>query len=646
MSKTYIFDIETFANTFSLVAVDKEGEEWKEFVIFEDDRLRQAQDLFYFFYEKPKFIGYNNLGFDGQVIEEIYNKEIIDGREIYRIASEIIATRDSHDLPYRPWDFQFKHLDLMAMNNYSIYGKPTSLKWLEFSMRRNKILDMPKHHTSFLTESDIDDLIRYNKEDVKSTFDFYQRCQKAIDMRTVLVNKYNDEMIFNQPNSSIGEKIVLYTYSQYTGVPVKKLKTKYTKRKEIAVKDIILPYIKFDTPILKSVKEDFERLVLKADSSGKMVFKNVYENVIQFQDMTVTYALGGIHGCVSSGIFKSDDKYIIRSYDVKGMYPNLAKANGFYPAHLGPEFVEVYKIIGEERDKHPKGSELNKAYKESDNSVYGKSNSRTNNFLKDPQYTVQTTINGQLVLTMLGERLSQLGEFIMWNTDGGEIIIPRELEEEYDRICAEWSEMTGVTLEHDSYETMWVRDVNNYIAKYTNGKVKRKGFFKIYEDYTLDQNPSGLIIPEAIQAYFLEGKDPSTTILEWDNIHDFCYGIKGSGSEQFEYWLLDIQDNIIQNIDKRKERALRYYCSKDGVQIMKFYRDGKKDGNLESVANTKGLKIKLLMNIADHGATVYRKVRKGVYETRYEDLDYDYYIREAWKWIHVIENKQTTEEEE
>ena len=79
---------------------------------------------------------------------------------------------------------------------------------------------------------------------------------------------------------------------------------------------------------------------------------------------------------------------------------------------------------------------------------------------------------------------------------------------------------------------------------------------------------------------------------------------------------------------------------------MKFYRDGKKDGNLESVANTKGLKIKLLMNIADHGATVYRKVRKGVYETRYEDLDYDYYIREAWKWIHVIENKQTTEEEE
>jgi hypothetical protein len=270
---------------------------------------------------------------------------------------------------------------------------------------------------------------------------------------------------------------------------------------------------------------------------------------------------------------------------------------------------------------------------------------------------------------MLGEQLSEIGEFIMWNTDGSEIIIPRDKVDEYYRICDEWCKLTGIDLEHDKYDTMWVRDVNNYIARTPKGKVKRKGFFAVYEDYVgmWSKNPSALIIPEAIQAYFLEGKDPYQTVSQWNNIHDFLYGIKGGSN--FEYWTIDIDDNVIQNIDRHNERAFRYYCSTDGKSILKNWTGGKKFGDLPSaVPGTKGQSITPLQVIRDSKGEIFRerktlvspsefsepdekgkrkRLKTAVYditiESRYPDLDYDYYVREAWKWINMIEQNNEDE---
>lgn len=266
--------------------------------------------------------------------------------------------------------------------------------------------------------------------------------------------------------------------------------------------------------------------------------------------------------------------------------------------------------------------------------------------MKDPAYTVKTTINGQLVLTMLAEKLGEIGEFIMLNTDGMELIIPEDREQDYFDICNEWEKLTGVELEHDEYECMWIKDVNNYIAKSTKGKVKRKGMFMIYEDYigNWSKNPSGLIIPEAINAYFLEGKDPSDTITNWNNIHDFLFGLKGGNS--FSYIVFDIENRAITKMKENTDRAIRYYCSKEGGALIKWWKKGKKAEvgiPFESASGTKGQSVKLLQHVRDRKGQIFRMVKQGdikVLQNKYEDIDYDYYISEAWKWIHVIENQE------
>jgi hypothetical protein len=665
-SNVWSYDIETFCNCFTLVAKNHESKEYVKYALFENDQLDQAEDLFLWLWEKPKLVGYNNLHFDGQVVEWMWRTKEVNGRKIYEFAQSVIDTKDKFQLPYKPWGFTHKQLDLMAISNYGIYGKPTSLKWLEFTTRQQSIQDLPYEHFDELTIEQVPELVRYNVKDVDMTDHFFELSRGGVDMRNILSRKFDDDMIMNQPNSSIGEKIVLYSYCDATGTDMRKLKKKCTKRKQIEVKDVILPYIEFSSPLFKEVKRDFENLVLKADSKGVIQLKKVYEKEIEFQNMSVKYALGGIHGCVPPGIYESSDTHVIKTYDVTSMYPNLAIANRFYPEHLGEVFCDVYGNILKERKKYPKSTdfEMNYAYKEAANSVYGKSNASYDGPLKDPKYTVTTTINGQLVLSMLGEQLAEIGEFLMWNTDGSEILIPRDKEEEYQRICDEWCKLTGIELEHDEYETMWIRDVNNYIAKFTNGKVKRKGAFCVYEDYIgrWEKNPSALIIPEAIQAYFIEGKDPHDTIVGWNNIHDFLYGIKGG--KNFEYWTLDIKDNTLMNIDRNKERAIRYYCSTEGKSILKNWTGGKKFGDLPSaVPNTKGQKIQMLLNIRDRKGEVYRekkiKIAEAVYsepdekgkrkrlknakwektmESRYPDLDYNYYISEAWRWINIIES--------
>lgn len=86
-----------------------------------------------------------------------------------------------------------------------------------------------------------------------------------------------------------------------------------------------------------------------------------------------------------------------------------------------------------------------------------------NSFLYDPKMTMQITINGQLLLTMLYEMLSLAipeSKPLMQNTDGLEMMIPESKKDLYFQICKEWENLTQLSLEHDEYSKMIIRDVN------------------------------------------------------------------------------------------------------------------------------------------------------------------------------------------
>lgn len=186
---------------------------------------------------------------------------------------------------------------------------------------------------------------------------------------------------------------------------------------------------------------------------------------------------------------------------------------------------------------------------------------------------MQITINGQLWLSKLYEMLSigiPDGIPIMQNTDGLEMMIPSHYKEKYFEICREWEEMTKLNLEHDEYTKLILRDVNNYIAVYKNGKTKCKGFFE-YEDLALHKNKSFLVIPKAVYEYLVNGIKPEDYLESNKNLYDYCGAVKSKGGWNFVERKIENGQYVTTNLQKIN----RYYISEQGVKIVKVHNDSR-----------------------------------------------------------------------
>lgn len=326
------------------------------------------------------------------------------------------------------------------------------------------------------------------------------------------------------------------------------------------------------------------------------------------------FGVGGIHGSIEMKIAKENKKYQIIDADVSSMYPNIAIANKVYPLHLTNKFCDIYEDVYEQRKSYPKGSAENAMLKLALNGVYGDSNNQYSPFY-DPLYTMSITINGQLSLCLLAEKLLTIDDLkiIQVNTDGITVALPRVSKLEYDKICEDWQKQVGLQLEYADYSKMIIRDVNNYIALYMNGKVKRKGAYQ-YEDLSWNMNQSSLVIPMASEAQMLYGITISEFIENHaknpDNKWDFMLRTKVPRSSKL-YMVLDDGTEI------QKQNVCRYYPSKNGGKLVKVMPPLEEGGELRRLSLDKEWNVKTCNNIKDFGA----------------DIDLDYYISEAQKLL-------------
>ena len=176
------------------------------------------------------------------------------------------------------------------------------------------------------------------------------------------------------------------------------------------------------------------------------------------------YGVGGIHGA-KQGTIRSTENRKIRSLDVKSFYPNMGIANQIYPQHLGTTFCNVNSSLYDERTKTAKGSAGNAALKLALNGSYGETNNEFSP-LYDPAYTMSITIGGQLSLCMLMEKLIDHCEaqIVMCNTDGFEYMIDVDKIGVDDEWVKWWEKETKLEMEGLNYSTMFIADVNSYIA--------------------------------------------------------------------------------------------------------------------------------------------------------------------------------------
>lgn len=649
--KKVVYDIETLKSCFTYTDIDIETNEIKQFVLHKE--RFELESFFMYLKTVTHQIGFNNVNFDYVIIHLILNKaslwleglgfiytesEIIT--EIYQKAQEIIYEQDKVDfyktVAIAQKDWKIKQLDLFKLWHYNNKARATSLKSLEISMNYPNVMEMPMlHDRTDIQLSEIDSILEYNLNDVLATFEFYKKSKQKIDLRTALWQKYN-LYCYNFSDSKIGEQLILKLYCDRTGKSPFDVKELRTYRKGIKIKDCIFNYISFKNDCFNKLLNNLKNKVV--DNT-----KGVIEEYVVYKGFKYDFGSGGIHGCIKAGIYNSDDNYVIIDCDVASLYPNIAIVNNLYPQHLGNIFTKVYKedIVDTRLKAKAEGNTtLADGFKLSANSVYGKSND-INSFLYDPVYTLKTTINGQLMLAMLAEKLvNNINDLTMLqiNTDGLTIKIPRTELEFYYGLCNDWELETKLTLEYVEYSKMVIRDVNNYLAVTDKGKIKYKGAFEI--DKVVGNEPayhkdnSFRIVPIALREYFVNHIPVENTIkfhfenqykdIENYKMYDFCGRQKFKSGDYGEInWIdYDLNNNPYSNQQKQQKNT-RYYISTGGCTFVKRYGKG-----TEEIIN-KGYLV-----------TIFNKFEEKT-EEEY-GINYDFYIKECKKIIDIIQPKQVS----
>jgi hypothetical protein len=601
-------DYETLVNCFVGVFEDYKTNETKIFVIH---HLRNDFDEFIEFLhnniEKRQWhISYNGLAFDAQVTHYIldnYDKlKDKDGAEIasiiYGYAQRCINKSNNKEFSDYPiWKMTIGQIDLFKLHHWDNPAKRSSLKWIQYSMDWQNILEMPiEHDTIIESTGEIDTIIGYCINDVRSTKEIFNRSKSQIKLRKELTDTYGINL-YSASEPRISKELFGYYLSNKLNIPKRDLKRMRTYRDTIKVKDIILPYISFTSSEFKMLYERFKSLEVDASK-----LKGSFKYSVNYKDVKTDFGLGGVHGAAKKGVYESNDDMVIMSSDVTSFYPNLAIRNKFSPGHFPvDEFCDQYEWFFNERKKIPKSNPMNYVYKIILNSTFGLSND-ANSFFYDPELCLRITINGQLTLMMLYEQIMERipgAVALLQNTDGVETIIPREYIGLYMEICEEWEKTTNLSLEHDEYQKLVLSDVNNYIGvnnfidvditkfremkqsqphylykvnndKFSYAPVKLKGRFD-FHNLQLHKNKSKLVIPKGIYSYFVKDMLPEDYLESNKNIIDYCIGGKSKGDwKQVARYI----DNGVYK-ETPLQKINRYFISKSGVKIIKV---NKKDG--------------------------------------------------------------------
>lgn len=648
-SKIKIYDIETLANCFLYIDSDKQsftnekGQKYEKINSFSICPYNNDLEKFVsYLLQLEGMVGFNNLGFDSQVIQYIlenWNKwKYMEGGEIaeiiYAYAQSLIQNQNNlkFGLDYPEFKLTIPQLDLYKVHHFDNRAKVQSLKGLQCNLNWFSVLEMPIDHKTFIEKNQLELVEEYCINDTLSTKELYIRSTGEIDLRKRLKQLYGINCT-NWSNSKIGEGLCLKFYCEETGKNPKIVKYERTHRDEIIIKDCIVNTIEFTNPIFQSLKKKFESLIITDTHKSQDI-------IISHRGLELHYGFGGCHGSLS-GLFESNSDWKIIDVDVGSFYPSFATLYKIYAKHLGIEFAEVFKnkivdVRLKEKEKESKSPGSGDKYiiegmKEASNSVFGKSNDKYS-FLFDSHITMKTTISCQLLITMLYEMITEkLDENnaigIAANTDGLTFLIKSNKIEEFDKICKAWEVKTGgFQLEKFYYSKYFARDVNNYCAVYENikenggkaGKIKLKGCFEIKKP--LHKDPSFPIIAIALEKFVAENIPIEKTIRNHNVIWDFL------GRKKFK----SNMTGIIKWIENGKlceaetqKKATRYYVAEKGKIFLKRYSSVAGKDKFKEEVIEKGYTVEIVNKIESENIKDYK-------------IDYKYYIKETQKIIDSV----------
>lgn len=636
----YVYDIEVFPNVFHCTVKNTETGELHKFEI--SCRRNQLDELVNFFHTVDTdytfgdlyttkiqlntdklFCGYNNLHYDNPIINYIIDYYIIMKckgyidicRSIFNL-SKVITTSSEDDIrAWSKWKYMicFDSFDILTM----LYSNKlrVGLKEIQVTMQYKNVQEFVADWQADLPENQIDSMIEYNINDVNSTEELLNRCKKDVDLRLAIEDEYGVRVL-SKDGVNIGMKILTQKYLEKTGQTWYDIKDLRSPMDVIPLSKVILPFIKYDSPILQKVLDDMKGQIVSPGRKG-------YENKFIFEGLRYSVGVGGIHSVNDPEIVIPKEDEMLIDIDVASLYPSMLIEYGFYPKHLGPEFLEVYKQIKDERieAKHNGNKVKNETLKLALNGLSGNLQN-PHNFCYSPFAVMQIRINGQLLLLMLAEKLTQLGcRIIQANTDGLFVLLKKSVYDSVNKVCGEWEQLTKLTLEEERFKAMYQYAINDYFAITEDDKVKEKGMF--ITTVKLGKGLTPKIIPKAVINFFKNGVPVEETIKGCQDIRDFLMAEKTGKQWHVEY------------NNKEQQRTNRFYASTNGAYLWKWKE---KDTNRFDISIPCPTEKQYQNMLTASGVTLLNYLDDKPIEER--KINYRYYIMEAYKIIRELKPLQ------
>ena len=553
--KKYAYDLEIYPNFLCVTFLDCDSKETFVFSIYRDnDNTNKLKE---FLDRKIQLIGFNNISYDGPMLQYVFThteKDLLTN--LFKLSGRLISDESKQDkdllkLRY-PRDVKRSQMDLMKIMAFDRQG--VSLKQIAINLKWRKIQDLPLPYDHIVQPHEIDIILEYNLNDVLITYELYNAIQPQINLRSNLGKLFHVNLT-NASDSKMANILLENIYAKESNMNIKQLRDLRTKHNQFRLSECISSNIKFQTIELNSLKEDLEKILVTADN------KFGYRKTINFGGTEYELGIGGLHSKDKPQKFTTTDQFIIRDADVSSYYPNIMINNKIKPAHLGDDFIRILQNITKERIEAKKSNNKVKAdgLKITINSIFGKLGSGYF-WLEDAKAMLSVTVSGQLYLLMLIEALVLSDIFVISaNTDGIITKIPRECEEKYKEICDWWQKKTRFDLEVTDY-TLYVRSgVNNYITKKSNGETKEKGQY--IKEIKLKKGYKHPIVARCLYEYYINGKSVEQTLAEADDILDFCISQKSGQNFMLEY-------RDINNVTKL-QKTNRFYISNHGGILVK-----------------------------------------------------------------------------
>jgi hypothetical protein len=602
-----VYDVEVYPNYFivsfkSLISKKIVYFELSDSHSFDPEKLKWVLDNFC-------CIGFNSIKYDAIILDLILN-----GATTSQLwwATEQLITFD-----VRPYELlkqcnieplRFNHIDLIEVAPLF-----ASLKLYGGRMHVPRMQDLPFKPGMFLTSEQMIACRLYNFNDLQQTEFLYVELTPQIELREKLSVDYNQDLR-SKSDAQIAEAVLNAEIAKLNGMRC----TRPTIAPGTKYKYKVPGSIVYTTPLMQRVLQlvkdsDF---VVGKDGSIEMP-EQLRKLSIGIGSSVYTMGIGGLHSTEKGKTYIAANGYLLRDRDVTSYYPQIILNQALYPTHLGRAFLIAFSALVKMRlhakesatalekqygsvEKMPDG--IKQAYKtfvstaESlkivINGTFGKLANKWS-VVYSPDLMVQVTVSGQLFILMLIERLELAGiTVISANTDGIVSKFEPHQEELFNSIVAQWEKDTGLKTEETAYSGLYSRDVNNYIAITTKGKVKTKGAYGLGEKSRLAKNPTGTICSEAIIA-FLKDKVPiEKTIRECKNIEEFVHVRHATGGA--------LKDGEYLG------KTLRWYYKKDQEGEIIYAKNGNKIPK-------------------SYGAKPLMTLPNGLPE----DIDYDWYEREA-----------------